>query len=115
MIEKTAAAHEKSGAINTKTKQAHDNRVRLSPTQSRIVKLLLKQPEYTFDLEKKACCRYAADNICKVRAKGIGITTELVKYTREDGLIVRVGRYSIDDDSVDSARKAAYRGKYASN
>jgi hypothetical protein len=113
MIKKNTA-HE-GGKNKSKTKLGKHNIIGLSPTQKRIVKLLLIKPEYTFDLEQKACCRYAADNICKVRAKGIGITTELVKYIREDGLIVRMGRYSIDADSIGVAKKAVSRRNYAKN
>ena len=71
----------------------------------RIVKLLLKQPYISYDLEKLAFCRYAADNIQHIRQKGIDIITTMVDYIRQvDGKNVKVGQYSIAPDSLEKAR-----------
>ena len=88
-------------------KQVNNIKIHLSPTESRIVKLLLKQPYISYDLEYLAFCRYAADNIQHIRQKGISIITTMVDYIRKvDNKNVKVGQYSIDPDSLEKARLA---------
>jgi len=96
----------KSGEIKPKKQDNNNSTLKLSSTQIRIVKLLLVKPELSFEVEQKAYCRYAADNIHKLRNKGINITTRLVSYTRKDGTVSTVGQYSIDPLSVDHAKRA---------
>ena len=63
--------------------QANHTRIHLSPTQSRIVTLLLNKPHISFDLERFACCRYAADQVQHLRNKGIDIVTTMIPYIRQ--------------------------------
>ena len=91
------------GALHLK-QHANNTRVHLSPTQWRITKLLLDEPLISFDLERLACCRYAADSIQHLKAKGINIITTMVPYIRHvDGKTVMVGKYSIAPESRDLA------------
>ncbi len=88
---------------------SHNNiTVKLSPTQKRIVKLLLIAPHLSFDVEAKAYCRYAADNIQHIRNRGIDVITTMVDYVRKDGKNVKVGKYSIAPWSINLARQSVY-------
>ena len=83
-----------------------DKKLHLTPTEQRIVKLLLVEPQLSYQLEKKAFCRYAADHIKLIRRKGLKIVTDMVVYKRKtDGKTTRVGRYRIDNDSIDAVRR----------
>ena len=91
--------------------QANINRVHLSPTQSRAVKLLLTGSYISWDLERLIHCRYAPDIIQHLRLKGISIITEMVSHIRAtDGKKVKVGKYSIAPESLDKARLSVNEG-----
>ena len=101
MSKKTAAPANGSNYQN----QVKNTKTHLSPIERRIVKLLLKQPYISYDLEHLAFCRYAADNIQHIRQKGIDIISTMVDYIRQvDGKNVKVGRYSINPESEEKAR-----------
>ena len=68
----------------------------------------MDRPQLSYDVEKLAFCRYAADNVQHIRAKGIGIITTMVDYERQvDGKVVKVGEYSISPDSRAVAVRSA--------
>ncbi len=102
-------------ALKSSSKATQDSgnntRVHLSPTERRIVKLLLDKPHISYEVESLAFCRYAADNIQHIRAKGICVTTTMVDYTRLDGKSVKVGEYSIPPESRELAARSAYAGE----
>ncbi len=97
----------KSSPINPSINNA---KVHLSPAKSRIVKLLLIAPHLSFGLEAKAYCRYAADNIQHIRARGIDIITNMVDYVRHDGKNLKVGKYSIASQIIDLAQRSVGYG-----
>ena len=87
--------------------QANNNKIHLSPIQSRAVKLLLNKSCISWDLEILIHCRYAPDIIQHIRRKGIEVITTMVPHKRlTDGKTVRVGKYSIAPSSLDTARLA---------
>ena len=101
MSKKTAASANGSNYQN----QVKNTKMHLSPIERQIVKLLLKQPYISYDLEHSAFCRCAADNIQHIRQRGISIITTMVDYIRKvDNKTVKVGRYSIAPDSLIKAR-----------
>jgi len=107
---KKADTHHKHGSkksVSNRADKNNINRINLSATQSRAVKVLLRGACISWDLERLIHCRYAPDIIQNIRKKGLNITTELVSYPRStDGKIVKVGRYSIADDSIKKAELA---------